>query len=114
MQLFNTTLGIALTVIVCLPTAADTKVVAGDPNTSSRTVACHDTDIVPIAAEIRFTTLIELQFSHDQNFAALQRQLFQRLTNDTNVSKDRHALSDASWITFSASCSFRVSQRARL
>src|ERR1700685_3778520 len=60
MQLFNTRLGIALTVIACLPSAADTKVVAGDPNTSSRTVAYHETDIVPIATEIRFTTLIEL------------------------------------------------------
>src|SRR5581483_877279 len=43
-----------------LANAADEKVIAGDPNTSSRTVVYHDTDIVPIATEIRFTTLIEL------------------------------------------------------
>jgi type IV secretory pathway VirB9-like protein len=61
MQLFNIRLGIALIFVASLPSsAADTKVAAGDPNTSSRTVAYHDTDIVPIATEIRFTTLIEL------------------------------------------------------
>ena len=61
MHSFNIRLGIALTVIACLPSsAADAKAVAGDPNTSSRTVSYHDTDIVPIVTEIRFTTLIEL------------------------------------------------------
>jgi type IV secretion system protein VirB9 len=40
--------------------AADDKVVAGDPSISSRTVSYHETDIVPIATEVRFTTLIEL------------------------------------------------------
>jgi len=40
--------------------AADDKVVAGDPSISSRTVSYHQTDIVPIATEVRFTTLIEL------------------------------------------------------
>ena len=30
------------------------------PNTVSRTVSYHDTDIVPISTEVRFTTLIEL------------------------------------------------------
>src|SRR3954447_3249120 len=41
-------------------TAADVKVLAGDPSTVSRTVSYHETDIVPISTEIRFTTLIEL------------------------------------------------------
>jgi type IV secretion system protein VirB9 len=40
--------------------AVDVKVVAGDPNTVSRTVTYQETDIIPIATEIRFTTLIEL------------------------------------------------------
>ena len=40
--------------------AADVKILAGDPNTVSRTVPYHDTDIIPIATEVRFTTLIEL------------------------------------------------------
>jgi type IV secretion system protein VirB9 len=40
--------------------AADDKAVAGDPSISSRTVSYHETDIVPIATEVRFTTLIEL------------------------------------------------------
>src|SRR3954453_10011521 len=40
--------------------AADVKVLAGDPSTRSRTVSYHETDIVPIATEVRFTTLIEL------------------------------------------------------
>lgn len=40
--------------------AAEEKVLAGDPSTTSRTVSYHDTDIVPISTEIRFTTLIEL------------------------------------------------------
>lgn len=39
---------------------ADVRSLAGDPSTSSRTVEYHDTDIVPISTEIRFTTLIEL------------------------------------------------------
>ncbi len=33
---------------------------SGEPSTISRTVTYHKTDIVPIATEIRFTTLIEL------------------------------------------------------
>jgi type IV secretory pathway VirB9-like protein len=40
--------------------AAEVNVLAGDPNTVSRTVTYHETDIIPIATEIRFTTLIEL------------------------------------------------------
>lgn len=40
--------------------AADVKVLAGDPSTVSRTVTYHETDIIPIATEVRFTTLIEL------------------------------------------------------
>ena len=40
--------------------AADVQVLAGDPNTVSRTVSYHDTDIVPISTEVRFTTLVEL------------------------------------------------------
>jgi type IV secretion system protein VirB9 len=43
-----------------LASAADVKVLAGDPSTVSRTVNYHDTDIIPIATEVRFTTLIEL------------------------------------------------------
>src|ERR1700761_6658156 len=61
MQLFTVTFGIALILVASTPSrAADSKTVAGDPNTSSRTVSYHDTDIIPIATEIRFTTLIEL------------------------------------------------------
>lgn len=33
---------------------------AGDPSTTSRTVAYHNVDIVPISVEVQFTTLIEL------------------------------------------------------
>jgi type IV secretory pathway VirB9-like protein len=45
----------------CFPeSAADASVLAGDPSTISRTVSYHETDIVPIATEVRFTTLIEL------------------------------------------------------
>lgn len=40
--------------------AADLKILAGMPSTTSRTVFYHKTDIVPIATEIRYTTLIEL------------------------------------------------------
>jgi type IV secretory pathway VirB9-like protein len=61
MQLIHARLGIALIFVACLPgSAGDTKAVAGDPKTSSRTVSYHDTDVVPLATEIRFTTLIEL------------------------------------------------------
>jgi type IV secretion system protein VirB9 len=46
---------------VCLfGSAADVKVLAQDPSTVSRTVTYHETDIVPISTEVRFTTLIEL------------------------------------------------------
>src|SRR5581483_4029749 len=41
-------------------TPADMKVLAGDPSTVSRTVSYHETDIIPISTEVRFTTLIEL------------------------------------------------------
>lgn len=40
--------------------AGDSAILAGQPNTSSRTVSYRRTDIVPIATEIRYTTLIEL------------------------------------------------------
>jgi type IV secretion system protein VirB9 len=54
-------LALALACVGCISgSAVAQKVLAGDPNTSSRTVSYHDTDIVPIATEIRFTTLIEL------------------------------------------------------
>lgn len=47
--------------IACVSgSAAEVKVLAQDPNTISRTVNYHDTDIVPISTEVRFTTLIEL------------------------------------------------------
>jgi type IV secretion system protein VirB9 len=39
---------------------ADPRPLAGDPSTTSRTVSYHETDIVPVATEIRFTTLLEL------------------------------------------------------
>jgi type IV secretion system protein VirB9 len=52
--------GLLICVGATLAHAADEKILAGDPSTTSRTVAYHDTDIVPIATEIRFTTLIEL------------------------------------------------------
>jgi type IV secretory pathway VirB9-like protein len=51
-------------VLTCLSLhAAELKpapVVTGEPNTTSRTVEYHATDIVPISTEIRFTTLIML------------------------------------------------------
>ena len=51
----------ALTGLTCVSArAAEEKVAAGDPSTVSRTVSYHETDIVPIATEVRFTTLIEL------------------------------------------------------
>ncbi len=57
----NIRLALALACLSCISgSAAEQKILAGDPNTSSRTVSYHDTDIVPIATEIRFTTLIEL------------------------------------------------------
>jgi type IV secretory pathway VirB9-like protein len=40
--------------------AAEVKVIAGDPSTVSRTVPYHETEIIPISTEVRFTTLIEL------------------------------------------------------
>lgn len=61
MSFRKTTLAFALVSCSCLPgSAADVKVIAGDPNTVSRTVTYHETDIIPISTEIRFTTLIEL------------------------------------------------------
>lgn len=59
MQLLKLTFVFAL---ACLGSAlaADQTILAGDPNTTSRTVSYHNTDIVPIATEIRFTTMIEL------------------------------------------------------
>ena len=54
-------LAVVLTGLNCaLGVAAEDQVLAGDPSTSSRTVSYHETDIVPIATEVRFTTLIEL------------------------------------------------------
>ena len=61
MSFRNTMLAFALVSCSSLPgSAADVKVVAGDPSTVSRTVNYHETDIVPIATEVRFTTMIEL------------------------------------------------------
>jgi type IV secretion system protein VirB9 len=52
---------IALTGLTCASArAGDEKIAAGDPSTVSRTVSYHETDIIPIATEVRFTTLIEL------------------------------------------------------
>lgn len=57
----STMLGIALTVLSALSVnAAEEKVLAGEPSITSRTIVYHDSDIVPIATEIRYTTLIEL------------------------------------------------------
>src|SRR6185312_958982 len=54
-------LAIVLTGLSCaLGVAAEEQILAGDPLISSRTVSYHETDIVPIATEVRFTTLIEL------------------------------------------------------
>ena len=40
--------------------AADVKVLVGDPSTVSRTVQYHETDIIRVATEVQFTTMIEL------------------------------------------------------
>ena len=54
-------LAIVLTGLSCaLGVAAEEQILAGDPSIRSRTVSYHETDIVPIATEVRFTTLIEL------------------------------------------------------
>src|SRR5579875_2465129 len=59
--LTHVTTAFAITCAACISGwTADIRSVAGDPSTSSRTVEYHDTDIVPISTEIRFTTLIEL------------------------------------------------------
>ncbi|HTU47444.1 MAG TPA: TrbG/VirB9 family P-type conjugative transfer protein [Bryobacteraceae bacterium] len=62
MQLISRlTTAFLITCVACTPGwTADVRSVAGDPSTSSRTVDYHDTDIIPISTEIRFTTLIEL------------------------------------------------------
>jgi type IV secretory pathway VirB9-like protein len=61
MFLLRVTVAGTLACAFCIPgTAADVKTIAGDPSIVSRTVAYHDTDIVPISTEVRFTTLIEL------------------------------------------------------
>lgn len=58
---FRLTIAFAIACVTCFPiSAGDQKIVAGDPSTESRTVAYHDTDIISISTEIRFTTLIEL------------------------------------------------------
>lgn len=61
MNIFRTGLTLSLVSIGCIHgRAAESKILAGDPNTTSRTVSYHDTDIIPISTEVRFTTLIEL------------------------------------------------------
>ncbi len=61
MKFRNVALALSCLGIPCVPgSAADVKVIAGDPSTVSRTVTYHETDIIPISTEIRFTTLIEL------------------------------------------------------
>jgi type IV secretory pathway VirB9-like protein len=61
MSFRNVALALSCLSIPCVPgEAADVKVLAGDPSTVSRTVTYHETDIIPISTEIRFTTLIEL------------------------------------------------------
>ena len=57
----NVALAVCFAGIPCFAgSAAEVKVLAQDPNTTSRTVNYHDSDIVPISTEVRFTTLIEL------------------------------------------------------
>jgi type IV secretory pathway VirB9-like protein len=41
-------------------TPPEQRILAGDPSITSRSISYHETDIVPVATEIRFTTLIEL------------------------------------------------------
>lgn len=61
MKFRNTAVALACLGIPFAPASpADLKVLAGDPSTVSRTVNYHQTDIVPISTEVRFTTLIEL------------------------------------------------------
>ena len=61
MSFRNVALVLSCLSIPCVPgSGADVKVLAGDPSTVSRTVTYHETDIIPISTEIRFTTLIEL------------------------------------------------------
>jgi type IV secretory pathway VirB9-like protein len=61
MRFRNVALALSYLGMPSLPaSAADLKVLAGDPSTVSRTVTYHETDIIPISTEVRFTTLIEL------------------------------------------------------
>ena len=61
MKFYNAALALSCLGVPCFAgSAADVKVLAGDPSTVSRTVTYHETDIIPISTEIRFTTLIEL------------------------------------------------------
>jgi type IV secretory pathway VirB9-like protein len=47
--------------LACLSlSAAESKSPTGDPDTTSRTISYHDTDISPIATETGFTTMIYL------------------------------------------------------
>ena len=59
MQLKRTTITLALA--VCSLGAADQKIIAtGEPNMVSRSISVHETDIVSISAEVRYSTLIQL------------------------------------------------------
>src|SRR3954466_662366 len=61
MRFRNAALALSCLGMPCVPgSAADVKVLAGDPSTVSRSVTYHETDIIPISTEIRFTTMIEL------------------------------------------------------
>ena len=61
MKFCNVALALSCVGIPCFAeSAADVKVLAGEPSTVSRRVTYHETDIIPISTEIRFTTLIEL------------------------------------------------------
>jgi type IV secretory pathway VirB9-like protein len=40
--------------------AAETKIVAAEPSTTSRTIAFHSTDIPAISTQMRYTTLVQL------------------------------------------------------
>jgi type IV secretory pathway VirB9-like protein len=61
MKFRNVALALSCLGVICIPgSAADVKVLAGDPSTVSRTVTYHETDIIPVSTEIRYTTLVEL------------------------------------------------------
>lgn len=55
-----TALALACLSLRAAETPKPVPLITGDPNTTSRTVQYHQTDIVPLQTEVRFTTLILL------------------------------------------------------